>query len=123
MAALARPRGRPRRAHHASLPPRAHRHILAHANDAGTLHTPEGDRGVYVTSWGRRRLHACPHRRVAAADLSGWGVRRALRCAQEIFERKSEYQLNDSADFYFNKVDALAVAGYVPDEQDVLRSV
>jgi len=41
---------------------------------------------------------------------------------KEIFERKSEYQLNDSADFYFNKLDTICAPGYKPDEQDVLRS-
>ena len=32
------------------------------------------------------------------------------------------YQLNDSADYYFNKIDALIAPGYVPSEEDVLRS-
>jgi len=41
---------------------------------------------------------------------------------QIAFERKSEYQLNDSADYYFNDVDRLAAPGYIPTEQDVLRS-
>jgi len=41
---------------------------------------------------------------------------------KEVFERKSEYQLNDSADYYFNDIDRLAADGYIPTEQDVLRS-
>jgi len=41
---------------------------------------------------------------------------------QVVFERKSEFQLNDSADYYFNDVDRLAQPGYIPTEQDVLRS-
>lgn len=41
---------------------------------------------------------------------------------QVAFERKSEFQLNDSADYYFNDVDRLAAPGYIPTEQDVLRS-
>jgi hypothetical protein len=41
---------------------------------------------------------------------------------QAVFERRSEFQLNDSADYYFNDVDRLAVADYLPEEQDVLRS-
>jgi len=44
------------------------------------------------------------------------------KTVQECFERKSEYQLNDSADYYFNDVDRLAAPGYIPTEQDVLRS-
>jgi len=46
----------------------------------------------------------------------------ADKTVQECFERKSEYQLNDSADYYFNDVDRLAAPGYIPTEQDVLRS-
>jgi len=44
------------------------------------------------------------------------------KSTQEAFERRSEFQLNDSADYYFNDVDRLAAAGYIPTEQDVLRS-
>jgi GTPase SAR1 family protein len=46
----------------------------------------------------------------------------AHAAVQAIFERKSEYQLNDSADYYFNKVDTLMAPGYIPSEEDVLRS-
>jgi len=39
-----------------------------------------------------------------------------------VFERKSEYQLNDSADYYFNDVERISTEDYCPSEQDVLRS-
>jgi len=55
---------------------------------------------------------------VAATIKSMWEDEKV----QEIFGRKSEFQLNDSADYYFNKVTTLGDPGYVPDEQDVLRS-
>ena len=42
--------------------------------------------------------------------------------AQKAFERKNEFQLNDSADYYFNDIDRISTAGYIPTEQDVLRS-
>jgi GTPase SAR1 family protein len=41
---------------------------------------------------------------------------------KEIFERKSEFQLNDSADYYFNDIDRISEGSYIPTEQDVLRS-
>ncbi|XP_060100378.1 guanine nucleotide-binding protein G(t) subunit alpha-3 [Heteronotia binoei] len=41
---------------------------------------------------------------------------------QACFERASEYQLNDSAAYYLNDLDRLTKPGYVPNEQDVLRS-
>ena len=39
-----------------------------------------------------------------------------------IFERRSEYQLNDSAEFYVNSIERLRAPGYLPSEDDVLRS-
>jgi hypothetical protein len=41
---------------------------------------------------------------------------------QAVFERKSEYQLNDSSEYYFKQVDTLSAPTYIPTEQDVLRS-
>merc|ERR1712070_822254 len=40
---------------------------------------------------------------------------------EEAFSRKSEFQLNDSAQYFFKKIDQCAKAGFIPDEQDVLR--
>lgn len=41
---------------------------------------------------------------------------------QECFKRSREYQLNDSAKYYFDSVDRIATPDYVPSDQDVLRS-
>nr|XP_005297027.1 guanine nucleotide-binding protein G(t) subunit alpha-3 [Chrysemys picta bellii] len=41
---------------------------------------------------------------------------------QACFERAAEYQLNDSAVYYLNDLDRLTAPGYVPNDQDVLRS-
>eukprot|EP00047_Mylnosiga_fluctuans_P002040 m.222911 g.222911 ORF g.222911 m.222911 type:complete len:360 (+) comp10848_c0_seq1:35-1114(+) len=41
---------------------------------------------------------------------------------QECFRRSNEYQLNDSAEYYFNSIDRIAQPNYVPTTQDVLRS-
>nr|XP_034983967.1 guanine nucleotide-binding protein G(t) subunit alpha-3 isoform X1 [Zootoca vivipara] len=41
---------------------------------------------------------------------------------QACFERASEYQLNDSAAYYLNDLERITAPGYVPNEQDVLRS-
>lgn len=41
---------------------------------------------------------------------------------QRTFAEKSNYQLNDSAEYYFNHLDRIGAQGYVPTEQDVLRS-
>jgi GTPase SAR1 family protein len=38
------------------------------------------------------------------------------------FERRSEFQLNDSAEFYFNDVERLSAPDYLPSTDDVLRS-
>ena len=38
------------------------------------------------------------------------------------FENRSKFQLNDSAEYYFNALDRISVESYEPNEQDVLRS-
>lgn len=41
---------------------------------------------------------------------------------KQCFSRSSEFQLNDSASYYFDAIDRLSVSDYCPTEQDVLRS-
>jgi len=41
---------------------------------------------------------------------------------QKAYARQSEFQLNDSAKYYFENIDRLSSDDYVPSEQDVLRS-
>lgn len=41
---------------------------------------------------------------------------------QAVFNRSSEFQLNDSAEYYFLAIDRLASPSYTPSVQDILRS-
>lgn len=41
---------------------------------------------------------------------------------QECFGRSREYQLNDSAQYYFDAIERMAQSNYLPSDQDVLRS-
>ena len=41
---------------------------------------------------------------------------------QAAFQRSREYQLNDSAKYYFDSIDTIASPTYVPSDADVLRS-
>jgi len=41
---------------------------------------------------------------------------------QKAYERQNEFQLNDSAKYYFEAIDRLSADDYIPSEQDVLRS-
>ncbi|KAG0042086.1 guanine nucleotide-binding protein subunit alpha [Gryganskiella cystojenkinii] len=41
---------------------------------------------------------------------------------QQAFQRSREYQLNDSAKYYFDSIDRIAKTNYLPTDQDVLRS-
>jgi len=41
---------------------------------------------------------------------------------KEAFRRNAEFQLNDSAAYYFDKIDTIVASNYIPDEQDILRS-
>ncbi|KAH8720423.1 Guanine nucleotide-binding protein subunit alpha [Beauveria bassiana] len=44
------------------------------------------------------------------------------RGVQECFKRSREYQLNDSARYYFDNITRIAAPDYMPNDQDVLRS-
>ena len=41
---------------------------------------------------------------------------------KEAVRRSREFQLNDSAVYYFNSMDRMSSAGYMPTDQDILRS-
>lgn len=41
---------------------------------------------------------------------------------QECFRRSREYQLNDSAQYYFDSIERISSHAYVPNDQDILRS-
>eukprot|EP00051_Salpingoeca_urceolata_P010532 m.128841 g.128841 ORF g.128841 m.128841 type:complete len:354 (+) comp16748_c2_seq1:223-1284(+) len=41
---------------------------------------------------------------------------------QECFRRANEYQLNDSAAYYFENIDRIAQPNYIPNQEDVLRA-
>ncbi|CAG8578594.1 3714_t:CDS:2 [Funneliformis mosseae] len=55
---------------------------------------------------------------IAIAIKSLW----ADQGIQEAFSRSREYQLNDSAQYYFDTIDSIAKLDYLPSDQDVLRS-
>ncbi|PAA70965.1 hypothetical protein BOX15_Mlig022180g1 [Macrostomum lignano] len=46
----------------------------------------------------------------------------ADQAIKDCFARAKEYQLNDSAGYYLDSLDRLSTPGYLPTEQDVLRS-
>jgi GTPase SAR1 family protein len=39
-----------------------------------------------------------------------------------VFDRRNEFQLNDSAEYYFEAIDRISAPGYLPTTDDVLRS-
>lgn len=41
---------------------------------------------------------------------------------KEAYERRSEFQLSDSAKYFLDKVETLASPDYIPTRQDVVRS-
>lgn len=41
---------------------------------------------------------------------------------REAVSRSREFQLNDSAVYYFNSIDRMSSSGYTPTDQDILRS-
>jgi guanine nucleotide-binding protein G(i) subunit alpha len=55
----------------------------------------------------------------AGKDIKALWSDPAIRAA---YARSSEFQLNDSAGYYFDTIDRLVLPDYIPSEQDVLRS-
>ncbi|KAK9736282.1 guanine nucleotide-binding protein subunit alpha [Basidiobolus ranarum] len=55
-------------------------------------------------------------------------ITEAIKClwkdegVQSCFNRSREFQLNDSAKYYFDSIDRIGQPDYVPNDQDVLRS-
>jgi len=41
---------------------------------------------------------------------------------QHTYDNRAKFQLNDSAKYFFDRLDDIATPGYIPTEQDVLRS-
>ena len=44
------------------------------------------------------------------------------QAVKDAVKRSREFQLNDSAVYYFNAIDRMAAPGYMPTDQDILRS-
>ena len=40
---------------------------------------------------------------------------------KDTFARRKEYQLNDSAPYYFDNIDRIASSDFLPTDQDILR--
>ncbi|KAK0194817.1 heterotrimeric G protein alpha subunit B [Armillaria mellea] len=81
--------------------------------------SPQNDarRAIVLALPGQLETDVLP-RDVVDAIRSLWrdtGVREAVR-------RSREFQLNDSAVYYFNSLDRMASVGYMPTDQDILRS-
>ncbi|EJD42297.1 G protein alpha-subunit [Auricularia subglabra TFB-10046 SS5] len=77
----------------------------------------EGRRNIIMALPGQVEGDSLP-REVVDAIRGLWrdpGVREAVR-------RSREYQLNDSATYYFNSIDRMSAPGYLPTDQDILRS-
>ncbi|KAI8321620.1 G-protein complex alpha subunit GpaA/FadA [Martensiomyces pterosporus] len=55
---------------------------------------------------------------VADAVRTLWTDRGVIAC----FRRSNEFQLNDSASYYFDSIDRICQPDYLPTDQDVLRS-
>ena len=67
--------------------------------------------------------HAGTKEETLSEDLAGIiGAMWRHPQAQEAFERRGEFQLNDSAQYYFDDLDRISRRAYIPTELDVLRS-
>src|ERR1700761_4062239 len=68
-----------------------------------------------------RHQHGAGQRGVG--DESGGRIRASRwNHLKEVVRRSCEFQLNDSAVYYFNAIDRMASPEYMPTDQDILRS-
>jgi len=44
------------------------------------------------------------------------------KAIQSAYENRSKFQVPDSAEYYLSQLDTIAASGYIPSEQDILRS-
>jgi guanine nucleotide-binding protein G(i) subunit alpha len=81
--------------------------------------SPQNDarRAVILSLPGQIEADVLPND-VADAIRSLWRD----QAVKEAVRRSREFQLNDSAVYYFNAIDRMAAPGYMPTDQDILRS-
>jgi len=60
--------------------------------------------------------------RIGAANVNHFHALWADRGIQRTYENRSKFQLPDSASYFFENLDRISSEGYIPSEQDVLRS-
>jgi guanine nucleotide-binding protein G(i) subunit alpha len=77
----------------------------------------EGHRTVIMDLPNQMEVDSLPPP-VSAAVKALWADSGVQAC----YARSREYQLNDSAKYYFEAIDRVSAPGYLPDDQDVLRS-
>lgn len=68
------------------------------------------------------RNHTCIHK---SLDPAGGRLIKQIwehPRIEDVFERRSEYQLNDNAEYFLNKVEVISASDYVPTVDDVLRA-
>ncbi|KAJ3997194.1 guanine nucleotide binding protein alpha subunit, partial [Lentinula boryana] len=81
--------------------------------------TPSNDarRATVLSLPGQLEVDVMP-RDVADAIRGLWND----PAVKEAVRRSREFQLNDSAVYYFNSIDRMSAPGYMPSDQDILRS-
>ena len=78
--------------------------------------------------WREVQNHLCGDIAQLETDVLAADVLDALRAlwrdpaVREAVRRAREFQLNDSAVYYFSAIDRMSAPGYLPTDQDILRS-
>lgn len=60
--------------------------------------------------------------RINASNVNHFHALWADKGIQRTYEQRSKFQLPDSASYFFENLDRISTEGYIPSEQDVLRS-
>jgi len=80
--------------------------------------TPEGDMVGFIDKFKEDAKEEKLTPELGALVKSMWGNAQI----QDLFLKRNEFQLNDSAEFYFQEIDRLSTADYMPTTDDILRS-
>eukprot|EP00301_Raphidiophrys_heterophryoidea_P020056 c4844_g1_i1.p1 GENE.c4844_g1_i1~~c4844_g1_i1.p1 ORF type:complete len:349 (+),score=60.89 c4844_g1_i1:267-1313(+) len=100
-----------------------HNNCIQNMKDLLTATTKFGGRFSPEDEEGVKAILVCSNQQPLTPDLVAtmkklW----ASELIQNVFSRRSQFQLGDSAEYYFKDLDRLIAPGYLPSDQDILRT-
>jgi len=95
------------------------KHLLNHCKKAGIALDEGHEEMAELVQAGGQKGGSGMDEELAMAIKTLWTDDNGIKQA---YDRRAEFQLNDSASYFFDRIDKCAKPNYTPDEQDVLRA-